>query len=85
MAAVINVTYSSSGIGQIIFDEAPPEFSAARTGGGFRLTIPANLRMFPATNPKSIPMVSNLRGSIHAIGAGGERFELGQIRDDSHY
>jgi len=85
MAAVINVMYSSSGIGQIIFDEAPLEFTAACTGGGFRLTIPANLRMFPAANPESIPMVSNLRGSIHAIGVGGERFELGRIRDDSHY
>lgn len=75
MAAVINVVYSSSSIGQIIFDEAPSEFTAARTGGGFRLTLPAKLRMFPAANPESIPMVSNLRGSIYAIGAGGEANE----------
>ena len=39
MAAVINIMHSSSGIGQIIFDEAPPEFTAARTGGGFRLMM----------------------------------------------
>lgn len=85
MAGTINVNYGPSSIGQIIFEEAPHEFMVAYSGGGFRLTLPAKLRMAAIEVPGVIPMVSNLRGIIYGVGEHGDRLDLGEIRDDSYY
>jgi len=85
VAQPLEIMYCGSSLGRIVFNESPNELTATPTAGGFKLALPANLKMSSIAVPGVTPMVSNLHGAIYVVGENQQRFDVGDIRDQSYY
>jgi len=85
MPQSIEVTMSMQQVGEIVFDESPSQFIGARTASGFRLNIPANIKLRPNTGEAPLPMVTNISAVISLNKDPQTEVQVGIAEDPAWY
>jgi len=85
MPQSIEVTMSMQQVGEILFDESPAQLIGARTASGFRLNIPANIKLRTNTGEAPLPMVTNLRAVISVNKDPQTEVQVGIAEDPAWY